>query len=161
MPSGSSVGMPGWDGSLCICDGNAWVPGGTSAWDLSCEKSPRAKAERDYEKRKENSQGEIASQTTFVFIAARRFRGEKARVDNRRQEGHWARVWALGAEDLIAWLEHAPVVAGWFVYKNEKVPETGVGPLDEWWEEWSSATQPQIFPNLVIAGRRVEVDTPK
>ena len=31
-------------------------------------------------------------------------------------------------------------------------------PLDEWWEDWSSATQPRIIPELVIAGRSTEVD---
>ena len=31
-------------------------------------------------------------------------------------------------------------------------------PLDEWWESWSSATQPQIIPELVIAGRSTEVE---
>ena len=42
--------------------------------------------------------------------------------------------------------------------KIGKLPETGVVPLDEWWEEWSSATQPQIIPELVIAGRSTDVD---
>ena len=158
MPSGSSVRMPGWDGSLSASDGNLWIPGGVSAWELSCEKGPKGKAEGDYEKRKENSQGEIASQTTFVFVSARRFRGKKAWANNRRQEGHWADVRTLDADDLTVWLGQAPAVAGWFARKIGKIPETGVVPLDEWWEEWSSATQPKIIPDLVIAGRSAEVD---
>ena len=158
MPSGSSVRMPGWDGLLSVSEGNPWLPAGASAWEFSCEKGPKGKANRDYEKRKKNPQGEIASQNTFVFATARRFRGKKAWMNNRQQEGHWGGVRVLDADDLTAWLEQAPAVAGWFARKIGKLPETGVVPLDEWWEEWSSATQPQIIPELVIAGRSAEVD---
>ena len=65
----------------------------------------------------------------------------------------------MNVDDLIAWLEQAPAVAGWFTRKIGKLPETGVVPLDEWWESWSSATQPQIIPELVIAGRITEVES--
>ena len=158
IPSGSLVRMPGWDGSLFASDGNSWVPGGASAWEFSCEKAPKGKAGRDFEKRKNNPQGEIAPQTTFVFVRTRRFRGKKASMNNRRQEGHWAGGHALDADDLIAWPEQAPAVAGWFARLIGKLPETGVVLLDEWWGSWSSATQPQIIPEVVIAGRSVEVD---
>ena len=158
MPSGSSVRMPGWDGRLSVSDGNPWVPSGTSAWEFSCENNPKRKADEDYEKRTANPRGETVSQTTFVFVTTRRFRDKDEWMNNRRQEGHWADVCALNVDDLIAWLEQAPAVAGWFARKIGKLPETGVVPLDEWWEEWSSATQPQIIPELVLAGRSAEVD---
>ena len=158
MPSGSSVRMPGWDGLLSTSKGNAWVYSGASAWEFSCDNSPKQKAEEDYEKRTANPQSVIASQTTFVVVTARRFRGKNEWMNERQQEGHWAGVRALDADDLTAWLEQAPAVAGWFARKIGKLPETGVVPLDEWWEQWSSATQPQIIPELVIAGRSAEVD---
>ena len=158
IPSGSSVRMPGWDGLLSVSEGNPWVPGGTSVWEFSCEKNPKQKADRDYTKRTANPQGETASQTTFVFGTARRFRGKKTWMNNRRQEGQWSDVRALDADDLVVWLEQAPAVAGWFARNIGKLPETGVVPLDEWWEEWSAATKPQIIPELVIAGRSAEVD---
>ena len=150
--------MPGWDGLLSVSEGNPWMPSGTSAWELSCEKNPKQKADRDYEKRKENPQGEIASQTTVVFVTARRFRGKKAWTNKRRQEGYWADVRAFDAGDLTAWLEQAPAVAGWFARLIGKLPETGMVPLDEWWDSWTSATQPKIIPELVAAGRGIEVD---
>ena len=158
MPSGSSVRMPGWDGLLSVSEGNPWLPADASAWEFSCEKGPKGKADRDYEKRKENPQGEIPSQTAFVFATARRFRGKKSWLNKRRQEGHWANVRALDADDIVAWLEQAPAVAGWFARLIGKLPETGVVPLDEWWENWSSATQPKIIPELVAAGRGREAD---
>ena len=158
MPSGSSVRMPGWDGLLSVSEGNPWIPSGVSAWEFSCEKNPKQKANGDYEKRKEDPQGKIASQTTFVFVTTRRFRGKKAWMNERRQEGHWADVRALDADDLIAWLGQAPAVAGWFARLIGKLPETGVVPLDEWWDGWASATQPKIIPELVVAGRGEVVD---
>ena len=121
MPSGSSVRMPGWDSSLSTSEGNAWVPGGASAWELSCEKGPKGKADRDFEKRKNNPQGEIPSQTTFVCVTARKFTGKKAWANNRRQEGHWSDVWVLDADNLIVWLEQTPAVAGWFARKIGKL----------------------------------------
>ena len=158
IPSGSSVRMPGWDGLLSTSVGNVWVSSGASAWEFSCEKNPKQKADRDYTKRTANPQGETVSQTTFVFVTARRFRGKKTWMNNRRQEGHWSDVRAFDADDLVVWLEQAPAVADWFARKIGKLPETGVVPLDQWWEEWSAATKPQIIPELVIAGRSAEVD---
>ena len=158
MPSGSSVRMPGWDGLLSVSERNTWVPAGASAWEFSCEKGSKGKADMDYEKRKKNPQGEVAYQTTFVFATARRFREKKAWMNSRRQEGHWAGVRVLDADDLVAWLEQAPAVAGWFARKIGKLSETGVVPLDEWWENWSSSTHPQIIPELVVAGRSTEAD---
>ena len=151
-------GCPAGTVLLSVSEGNPWLPAGASAWEFSCEKSPKGKADRDYEKRKKNPQGEIASQTTFVFVTARRFSGKKAWMNKHRQEGHWADVRALDADDMVAWLEQAPAVAGWFARLIGKLPETGVVPLDEWWENWSSATQPKIIPELVIAGRGTEAD---
>ena len=55
IPSGSSVVLPGWDGLLVVEEGNAWVPGGASAWELSCDKNPKRKATFDYDKRTANS----------------------------------------------------------------------------------------------------------
>ena len=158
MPSGSSVRMRGWDGLLSVSEGNTWVSRGDSAWEFSCNNSPKQKADEDYEKRTANPRSVIASQTTFVSVTARRFGGKNEWMNERRQEGNWASVRALDADDLTAWLEQAPAVAGWFARKIGKLPETGVVPLEEWWEEWSSATQPQIIPELVMAGRSAEVD---
>ena len=82
IPSGSSVRMPGWDGLLSVSEENPWVLVGASAWEFSYEKKPKQKADRDYTKRTGNPQDETASQTAFVFVTARRFRGKKAWMNN-------------------------------------------------------------------------------
>ena len=122
IPSGSSVRMPGWDGLLSAPEGNTWVSSGDSAWEFSCDNSPKQKADEDYEKRMANPRSVIASQTTFVAVTARRFGGKNEWMNERQEEGHWAGVRALDADDLTAWLEQAPAVAGWFARENREAP---------------------------------------
>ena len=158
MPSGSSVRMPGWDGLLEVPGGSIWVPHGKSAWEFTCDKDSQKKADEDYEKRTGNTLGVERTQTTVLLATARRWPGKCDWAATRKGEAHWSDVRFLDADDLVAWLEQAPAVARWFAKLIGKLPDKGVVPLDEWWEHWSSATQPQITPGLVLAGRRDQVD---
>ena len=158
MPSGSSVWLPSWDGLLITVEGNAWVPDGASAWELSCEKNLGSKAIADYKKRTENPQGLDRPKTTFVFVTPRRWVGKWNWAKACNEESLWADVRALDADDLVAWLGQAPVVAHSFARLIGKLPATGVIPLDEWWETWSTATNPWISPELVAAGRQDEAE---
>ena len=161
-PSGSSVWRPGWDGLLVVENGNAWVPDGGSAWELSCSKDPRRKATENYEKRVKNSKGVDVPTTKFVFVTPRRWDsavGDKDKwVSDRREECEWADVRVLNADDLVAWLQQAPAVAHWFARLIGKLPATGVLPLDEWWGNWSIVANPRISPQLLLAGRRDQAD---
>ena len=123
IPSGSSVVLPGWDGLLVVEEGNAWVPGGASAWELSCDKNPKRKATFDYDKRTANSKHVDVSCTSFVFVTPRRWGGKRAWAKERQEEGTWADVRVLDADDLVAWLEQSPVVALWFARLIGKLPD--------------------------------------
>ena len=158
MPNGSSVRMPGWDGLLAVEGGNPCVPKGSSAWELSCENRIETKADSDYAKRTERPQRVDIAQTTFVFVTPRRWKGKDEWEEGHRRKGKWADVRALGADDLVAWLDQAPAVAGWFARLIGKLPDAGWLPLDVWWEHWSSATAPNIRPELVMAGRQAQVE---
>ena len=158
IPSGSSVRLPGWDGLLEVPEGNPWVPGGKSAWEFTCDKDSKRKADEDYTKRTEDPQGVDPAQTTVVFATARRWHGKSDWVTARQQESSWSDVSFLDADDLVAWLEQAPAVAGWFAKIIGKLPDAGVLSLSEWWENWSSATEPQISPQLVLASGRDHVE---
>ena len=159
MPSGSSVRLPGWDGLLSVSEGNLWVPSGRSAWELSCEKVPKQKADADYEKRTNDTQGEIASETTFVHVTARKFGNKNAWADSRQQEGIWADVRVIDADDLIVWLSESPAISEWFARRIGQIPDAGVIPLQDWWENWASFTDPKTIPDLVLAGRKQEVES--
>ena len=156
MPSGSSVWLPGWDGLFATAEGNAWAPYGASAWEFSTEKKPGSKATTDYKKRTAIPQSVDVSLTTFVFVTPRAWKGKDNWIKDRCKESHWADVRALDADDLVTWLGQAPVVAGWFARLLGKLPATGVTSLDEWWENWSTVTDPKVSPELVTAGRQDE-----
>ena len=124
IPSGSSVRLPGWDGLVDVEGGNAWVPSGLSAWELSCEnsRSLRNKATADYRKRTANPQGVDIPSTAFVFATTRRWAGKREWARERREEGLWADVRAIDADDLVAWLEQTPDVSVWFARLIGKLP---------------------------------------
>ena len=158
MPSGSSVSRPGWDGLLVVEKGNAWVPDGASAWEFSREGDPKRKATDDYNKRTTEPKGVDTPTTTFVFVTPRKWDGKLAWVNERQEEGPWADVRVLDADDLVAWLGQAPAVAHWFARLIGKLPATGVVPLDEWWENWSTVANPRISAELVTAGRQDQAE---
>lgn len=157
LPGGSSVNMPGWDGLLTIETGNAWVPPGKSAWELSCEENCKRKANQDYDKRTANPKGVEMNDTTFMFVTPRKWNGKQNWEQAHREKGQWCNVRVLNADDLVTWLEQAPAVAMWFAKMIGKLPKTGHLPLDEWWENWSWSSDPKISPELVIAGRQDQV----
>ena len=154
MPSGSSVSRPGWDGLLVVEKGNAWVPDGASAWEFSCEGDPKRKATRDYNNRTTDPKGVDTPTTTFVFVTPRKWDEKQAWANECQEAGPWADIGVLNADDLVAWLGQAPAVAHWFARLIGKLPATGVVPLDEWWENWSTVTNPRISAELATAGRQ-------
>lgn len=158
MPSGSAVWMPGWDGLLDVETGNAWVPKGTSAWEISRRSDVGTKANDDYRKRTKDPQSVPAATSTFVFVTPRQWAGKRDWVNERLAEGKWAHVIALDASDLCAWLGQAPAVAEWFGRLTGKLPSDGYTTLDEWWENWATVSQPNISPALVLAGRQDSVN---
>lgn len=156
--SGSSVDLPGWDGILEVETGNAWVPTGSSRWELSAEKRPRTKANADYEKRTGDPIDVDPSETVFVFATPRRWPAKTKWIEERRRETPWREIRVLDADDLVAWLDAAPSVATLFAKFIGKLPPSGVMSLSDWWENWVGATDPQISPGLVLAGREKSVE---
>ena len=158
MPGGSSVRLSGWDGLVVVENGNAWVPYGSSAWEFSCEKDIKGKATSDYQKRTLDPKGVNVLTATFMFVTPRRWAGKEEWAEDRRLEGLWADVRVLDADDLVAWLEQAQAVAHRFARLIHKMPASGVVPLDEWWENWSTVANPQISPALATAGRQDQAE---
>lgn len=158
FPSGSSVDQTGWDGVLEVETGNAWVPAGSSRWELSVEKRTRTKANEDYEKRTDDPLGADRSETAFVFVTPRRWPTKAKWIQERQRKTPWREIRVLDADDLVAWLDAAPSVATWFAKFIGKLPPSGVLSLSDWWGNWVGATDPQISPRLVLAGREKSVE---
>lgn len=152
FPGGDNVSSPGWDGILEVSEGNEYIPEGFSVWEMGCDQDVRGKADRDYEKRKQNLLGVKPSETTYVFVSPRPWTKNKKWCDEKRKEGFWKDVRGYNAATLEEWIEQAPAV-GIRLGQNLGIYPRGVKALADWWEEWSMSTNPPLTAKLVLAGR--------
>lgn len=157
FPAGEGVQSGGWDGVVSVEQGNAFVPEGSSGWEMSAQENSKGKAEEDYKKRCQDSLGIIPSQSTFVFVTLRRWNGKEAWARARRGEGVWRDVRAYDADNLEEWLELAPVVHIWLSIFLGRRPEDTTD-LGKFWDDWSATTRPITTPEFVLSGRQVEVE---
>ena len=160
LPTGSAVWMPGWDGILSVVDGNEWIPAGDVACEFSVGGDPQVKAGENYLKRTRRTLRIDKTSSTFIFFSPREWNAERKRkwMERRRRRGDWANVLAYDATDLVNWLDNAPAVADWFARLIGKLPDDGYVCLNDWWDNWSTSTQPVIKPELPLAGRTDETE---
>jgi len=156
MRSEEGIRYAGFDGTVEVGKGNAFVPTGVSVWEMGVNQDPKGKAEGDYTKRTEAPLGVAPSQTAFVFVTPRRWPGKTEWVEEKRASGTWRDIQVIDADDLETWLELAPEVHAWISRHLGKDPGD-VRPLDMFWADWREATQPPISAALVIAGRKKEM----
>ncbi len=152
FPAGEGVQLGGWDGIVVVDEWNAFVANGTSAWEVGTNKDIKRKADDDYEKRRGDLRGIDPTQSTFVFVTARRWGGKGDWVAARQGEGVWREVRAYDADDLETWLELAPAVHVWLSILLGKHPENAMD-LGNVWADWSETTRPAMTTELVLAGR--------
>ena len=157
FPSGDSIVLPGWDGILKTDKGNAFIPTGDSAWEVSTEKTVNTKADSDHLKRTQTPGAVDKKNATFVFVTSQQWNGLANWVSEKKSEGQWADVKALSAEELADWLSQCPAVHRWFAMLIGNRPE-GAWDAEQAWDGWSLATKPQCNTNLVIAGRNDQSD---
>ncbi|GAA4955819.1 hypothetical protein GCM10025331_51680 [Actinoplanes utahensis] len=143
--------LGGWDGNLIATEPSAYIPRGLSVWELSVEKSPGTKADKDYDKRNATPDGSPRSDCTYVALIVRPWKDRQTWANRRTAEGVWKKVIALGVDDLETWLEVAPVTQAWLAQHLGSNPY-GLRPVDLWWETWAQATTPPISPHLIIGG---------
>jgi hypothetical protein len=158
FPAGNSISLPGWDGLLKADEGNAFVPAGTSAWEFGTDQKIKEKADGDYKKRTENSQGIDKKSTMFVFATSRVWTKRDEWVQEKNADGQWAQVKGLNAGDLETWLELCPAVHRWFARLIGKRSD-GAWDIEQAWGDWSCATKPECNADLVLAGRENQART--
>jgi len=156
FPAGEGVQTGGWDGIVEVEKGNAFVPGELSVWEMGTGRDAKGKADNDYDKRSKNPVGVDPSESTFVFVTARRWSAKEDWASTRRSQGRWKDVRAYDADSLEQWLEMAPAVHVWLSIRLGKHPE-GAEDIDSFWEAWSAATQPETSSGLILAGREPAV----
>lgn len=154
--AGEGVQLGGWDGIVLVGQGNAFVPDGLSAWEISTRKDCKHNANDYYDRRSQESLGIDPKTATFVYVTARRWEKKDVWASDRAKEGKWRDVKAYDADCLETWLETAPAVHIWISKLLGKRPE-GVVDIDSFWLDWSAATKPKTSPDLVLAGRQTTV----
>ena len=157
FPTAEDAQRSGWDGIVESLNRTSYLPQGKSAWELSTELNPQGKANRDYDKRKADPGGLQPKDTTFVAVTARRWSQKRQWQAEKNAEKFWARVLAYDAVDLEQWLEWCPEVGIWFATRIGRRPR-GVQSLESFWNEFRLSASPPMPPDLLLAGRNVEVE---
>lgn len=152
FPADEGVQTPGYDGLLVVEKGNAFVPEGCSVWEMGVNSDVKGKADGDYEKRRNEPLEVNPAITTFVFVTPRRWNNKTDWITEKKKDGFWFDVRVYDADDLEQWLEIAPSVHIWISILLGKHPKTAED-ITSFWENWSSATQPALSPQILTAGR--------
>ncbi|HUQ94741.1 MAG TPA: hypothetical protein VM120_23875 [Bryobacteraceae bacterium] len=157
FPSGESVQTGGWDGIVSTTIGNAYVPDGSSGWELSKRADIKTKADDDYQKRTADPEHLDRAATTYVFLTPRRWNQKEDWIAEKKAKAEWADIRAYDADDLEQWLEHAPAVSAWLARILHKYP-SGVSSIDDLWAEYSFGTSPTFTPGMLLAGRKEDAE---
>jgi hypothetical protein len=157
FPSGDSVTTAGWDGYLDTPSMSPFFPTGISGWEMGVDATPGKKAAKDYATRTRKPLGLTKRDSTFVFVTPRAWPGRsKFEIEKRRKKA-WKDIRTVAADGLEQWLESAPAVALWLARQLDKAPDS-IRDLEAAWEEWSSATDPVMIPDVVSTGRAEQVE---
>lgn len=156
FPAGEQVQRPGWDGIVEAGGQDAFVPAGTSGWEMGVDENPKAKARDDLKKRTKDPRGLDPRKTTFVFVTPRKcqWKGEwcRAQMESRT----WREVRVYDSAALEEWLERAPAVDVWLARILGLRPE-GVTEIDEYWANIQALTEPALKPEVFLTSRDEQV----
>lgn len=158
--AGDSIVYPGWDGVLKVSKGTEYIPEGFSVWEIGSGEDVKKKAEEDYKKRKKNPLGVNPKETTLIFVSPRIWSAKDEWCKEKIAEGFWKDVRVYDARILEEWLEQAPAVSVWLARYLKIYPE-GVIAIEDWWNAWSTITNPRLTSKLVLAGRDKQVESVK
>jgi len=156
FPGGDSVFRPGWDGQLHAESCSFPLPNGSSVWEVGKNRDSKKKANDDFKKRNQETPKKTRRDTTFIFVTPRRWLYKKEDkttwAEGKAKIGGWEKVTIIDADDLETWLEHCPGVSSWFARTIGKQPE-GVEGLGSFWRRVISDTEPELTPDIILAGR--------
>lgn len=152
MPGGESVGEPGWDGVVDVTVGNAWVPVGSSYWEIGTSADPARKAKSDFQKRISELSAEQAAQATYVFVTSRRWRKKAEWQEKAQNQNVWADVLVWDADDLEAWLETSATTSLWMA-SQVGIAGSGITSVEDYWDHWHRQSKPILTSTALLVGR--------
>ncbi len=157
FPAGEQIQRTGWDGLVDASDDAEFVPKGVSAWEMSVEKDPKTKAEKDFANRQKKSLGLVKRKSTFVFVTPRRWQKKEAWVEEKTKLKSWREIRVYDSASLEEWLESAPAVDLWLARRLGLCPP-GLIEVDEYWEDLKALTDPSFEAEVYLASREKELE---
>lgn len=137
----------GWDGQVESESAIPWVPVGISGWELSCQKNPTSKANKDYSARTKSVPKTDREKTTFIFMTPRNWNQKETWIAEKRQKNEWKDVRAYDASDLEQWLELSIPGQVWLAEKLG-LPQEDCQTLDDYWTFWAKTADPAISKKI-------------
>jgi hypothetical protein len=157
MPGGSGTASGGFDGVVIATGHTAFVPSGTSVWELSVG-GGQGKAEYDFSRRNEPPDGHDMSDVTYIEAILVPWTKARAWETGRSAENRWREVRGYNLDRIHAWLDAAPATTVWLASTLGKNP-TGVQNLQHWWTNtWLASTAIPLDRAVVLAGREKAAD---
>lgn len=152
FPGGGGVASGGFDGVAEASSSTAFVPAGTSVWELSVQDGANRKAEEDYGKRMAGPGGTATRDCTYVQVIARPWTDHEEWAAEKAKDGRWRAVRGYNVDTLEMWLEQAPTTTAWLA-RRLGLPTDGVVAVRDWFDAWAEATEPATTREFVLAGR--------
>lgn len=160
FPYGKAIQYSGYDGYLDTNDENPFVPFGKSVWEFGTDEDAKGKLNSDYQKRTENPNGIVLSETTFCFVTTRIWKHRQGIVEiteEKNAEGKWKAVRIFDANSLEMWLEKCPAVSAWLAELMGK-PYRNIYELGVYWERQSKGTNPNLTTEFFTHARSTVSD---
>jgi predicted ATPase len=151
MRADGGINLGGWDGLAQVVDAPTNVPVGWSGWELSVRKDVKAKADKDFAGRMKSPEPLEPEHSTYVAVTARRFANKESWAADKRDDGPFADVRVIDADDLAAWLVDAPAVSRWFGKKLGR-PVDDVIDAETFVDIWRGRTHFRLPAELPLLG---------
>ena len=154
IPWGSAVNIGGWDGLVYSDKGSGFIPAGRSIIEFGTNTDYKTKAEGDYNKRIDGK-GDVIdiSQTTFIFMTPRCWKGCEKWQEEKKKEKVWKEVRVFDSRGIADLLKNTKSVSSWLSRKIGLCPERGVVDAERYWTEGSVSPVIKLNPHFFVAGR--------
>lgn len=156
FPCGDAIHLTGLDGVLDSNERIYNIQSGISLWECGVNLNPKDKADKDYNKRVNDSLGYNKLESTFVFVTPRIWDGATAWANDKKQNNEWKDIVVITAVELEDWLSLCPTVALWLASKISGKSINKVQDLESFWNKWAYNKEIKLEPKILLGGREKE-----
>lgn len=153
IPLGKGIWRGGWDGIVESSLSTEFVPEGTSLWEWGISENYEKKANKDYETRTEDTNGQDIIHACFIFVTPHVWEKKDVWIAEKKAENKWGDIKIYDGQKLEQWLQLSPVQSLWLARQIQRLPDDGFElPLD-FWENWRKGPNYSLLPEILTSGR--------